>query len=166
NYFDDQDVLSAVIFDPSAVYNFKTEVDWQEVASKLPRAGTDLTYPTTSLVPMANTNMSNRRAALYGDTNSTAVHSISPTTNATGFDAELAVYIDHCLSGSNTSYDALDFWRIHGSNFPRLSILAKSYLSTPPSSVSAERVFSVAGLLFRNHLKNRLSADHAEQMIL
>ncbi|XP_051805174.1 E3 SUMO-protein ligase ZBED1-like [Acanthochromis polyacanthus] len=39
----------------------------------------------------------------------------------------------------------LDWWNEHGRNYPKLSPLAKSCLTTPATSVASERVFSTAG---------------------
>ncbi|GMT27438.1 hypothetical protein PFISCL1PPCAC_18735, partial [Pristionchus fissidentatus] len=44
--------------------------------------------------------------------------------------------------------------------------LSKRYLTVPSTSVSAERIFSLAGILFRSHLRNRMSAEKAEELLL
>ena len=39
----------------------------------------------------------------------------------------------------------LEWWKRHQPNFPRLSVLAKKYLTIPATSAPSERVFSVGG---------------------
>lgn len=34
NYFEDDDVLHSAFFDPSAIYNFKNDVDWKVISTK------------------------------------------------------------------------------------------------------------------------------------
>lgn len=47
------------------------------------------------------------------------------------------------------SSDPLDFWNKNQKTFPELSKLARIYLGFPASSGSVERLFSVAGSIFR-----------------
>ena len=45
--------------------------------------------------------------------------------------------------------DPLDFWKLNETKFPRLSALATKYLCIPATSAPVERLFSVAGRMFR-----------------
>lgn len=45
----------------------------------------------------------------------------------------------------------LEWWKRHQPNFPRLSVLAKRYLSIPATSAPSERVFSVGGGIVTCH---------------
>lgn len=51
-----------------------------------------------------------------------------------------------CLDESD---DPLQFWQQQYKNFPQLAELACQYLSVPASSAPVERLFSVAGKIFR-----------------
>ena len=45
--------------------------------------------------------------------------------------------------------DPLQFWQTHENKWPNLAILASRYLAIPASSAPVERLFSVAGKVFR-----------------
>ena len=60
----------------------------------------------------------------------------------------------------------LDFWKVNKLSFPILSRLALAALTVPATSVSAERVFSAAGLLGKQHLRNRLNPATMERLLL
>ena len=49
----------------------------------------------------------------------------------------------------------LKWWNENSIKYPRLSVLARQYLSIPGTSVPSERIFSATGLLV-NKLRNRL----------
>ena len=58
----------------------------------------------------------------------------------------------------------LEWWRINHQSFPRLAVLAKKYLSCPPSSVESERLFSLGGNIFTSR-RNRLTPEHGEKLM-
>ena len=45
--------------------------------------------------------------------------------------------------------DVLAYWKDHRETFPTLAKLAQKYLSVPASSAPVERIFSIAGKVFR-----------------
>lgn len=152
------------------------------------------------------------RAALYGNLHSAPAISACPSTSISttrtsngglsthSIETELTLYLDQCMNGIDVHYEALDFWRINHSKFPRYEIkLLFNYwillsLDLLYSLVNTYRLpllpwalkecshlqvrffiatywndylqFLSAGLIYRNHLKNRLSADHAEEILL
>lgn len=60
---------------------------------------------------------------------------------------ELPVYLSTpCLAEST---HPLMFWKENQNSFPNLSVLACKYLAIPASSAPVERIFSVAGKIFR-----------------
>ena len=76
---------------------------------------------------------------------------------------ELQNYIDEpkLLEDSDP---LLDFWKLKGFQYPRLSILAKKYLSVTATSTPSERVFSKMGNTVSKK-RGRLTADHTDQTI-
>ena len=60
--------------------------------------------------------------------------------------------------------DPLAFWRDNSQNYPLLSQLACRYLGIPASSAPVERLFSVAGKVFRPE-RCLLSDAHFEQLM-
>uniref|UniRef100_A0A914VLF9 BED-type domain-containing protein n=1 Tax=Plectus sambesii TaxID=2011161 RepID=A0A914VLF9_9BILA len=59
-----------------------------------------------------------------------------------------------------------DWFRKNAVAFPLLSEIARILFSISATSVSSERLFSTAGLIYGNKLRNRLSAEKAEQAML
>ena len=57
--------------------------------------------------------------------------------------AELSSYL--LSSETDPDTDPLQWWKVHEANFPRLSNLARKYLSIPATSAPSERVFSTGG---------------------
>ena len=62
--------------------------------------------------------------------------------------------------------DPLHFWQQHCTNFPQLAQLAQQYLATPASSSPVERIFSVAGKVFRPERCCLSDTRFEEQMFL
>ena len=75
---------------------------------------------------------------------------------------EVARYLTSALTDTHLSL--LQWWKKNGHFYPRLSILARKYLSVPASSVPSERVFSLAGHLV-NKKRARLSKDNIDLII-
>lgn len=71
---------------------------------------------------------------------------------------ELPVYLSTpCLAEST---HPLMFWKENQNSFPNLSVLACKYLAIPASSAPVERIFSVAGKIFRPdrcHLNDKMT---------
>jgi len=64
-----------------------------------------------------------------------------------GITHELPVYLSTpCLA---EDADPLLFWKENQNSFPNLAVLACKYLAIPASSAPVERIFSVAGKIFR-----------------
>ena len=58
----------------------------------------------------------------------------------------------------------LEWWRDHESEFPTLSLLAKTRLHVPGTSVPSERVFSTAGDIVSAQ-RAALSGEHVDMLI-
>jgi hypothetical protein len=56
------------------------------------------------------------------------------------------------------------WWMSHEKRFPNISVLAKKYLAIPATSVTSERIFSVAGLTVTN-LRNALDPENVKEII-
>ena len=52
----------------------------------------------------------------------------------------------------------LNWWRSNVSNYPRVSVVAKRFLSAPSTSVASERMFSGAGDIYSDS-RSRLSPE-------
>ena len=57
-----------------------------------------------------------------------------------------------------------EWWSQNASRFPILSTMAKKYLSSPPSSVESERIFSLGTQIY-SPKRNRISAISAERLM-
>ena len=75
---------------------------------------------------------------------------------------EVARYLG--ASQTDTDLTILQWWKKNGPFYPRLSCLAKKFLAIPASSVSSERVFSLAGHLVSKK-RARLSSANIDNMI-
>lgn len=70
-------------------------------------------------------------------------------SEAEKIETELKSYL--LTPGVDPDTNPLEWWKRHQPNFPRLSVLAKKYLSIPATSASSERVFSVGGGIVTCH---------------
>ncbi|KAF8367060.1 hypothetical protein PRIPAC_84889 [Pristionchus pacificus] len=77
-----------------------------------------------------------------------------------------AKYFNAIRSCDGEDEEALQWWKTRANFYPILAQEARKRLASPPTSVSAERLFSYAGLLYRSHLKSRLSAEHGEDQLM
>ena len=77
---------------------------------------------------------------------------------------EVERYISCKVGASDEGLTVLQWWKKNEFFFPNLSILAKRYLCVPASSVSSERVFSLAGELV-NKKRSRLSPSNINMLI-
>lgn len=61
---------------------------------------------------------------------------------------EVELYVREVASQlSNSSVDAIEFWKSHWSKYPHMSKLKFNLLAIPAMSAAVERVFSQAGLM-------------------
>uniref|UniRef100_A0A8R1YAT5 BED-type domain-containing protein n=1 Tax=Pristionchus pacificus TaxID=54126 RepID=A0A8R1YAT5_PRIPA len=77
-----------------------------------------------------------------------------------------AKYFNAIRSCDGEDEEALQWWKTRANFYNILAQEARKRLASPPTSVSAERLFSYAGLLYRSHLKSRLSAEHGEDQLM
>ncbi|GMS82788.1 hypothetical protein PENTCL1PPCAC_4963, partial [Pristionchus entomophagus] len=82
--------------------------------------------------------------------------------------SEMTRYIHECTGGIpiDLGIYPLHFWKDRQNIYPRLSSIALALFTVSPSSVAAERLFSSAGLIFKSHLRNRLTGMLAECLLL
>ena len=69
------------------------------------------------------------------------------TENIYTDESELKGYVLKSTNPGNS--DPLSFWKDHEDTYPKLAILAMRYLAVPASSAPVERLFSIAGKVFR-----------------
>ncbi|KAI3410437.1 hypothetical protein GPALN_004539 [Globodera pallida] len=62
--------------------------------------------------------------------------------------------------------DIFSWWKQNGAQFPALDKIARVVHSIPATSVSSERLFSKAGLIYGNKLRNRLSGELVEKILV
>ena len=67
--------------------------------------------------------------------------------NISGAVNELETYLEESCQEMDTN--PLDYWKINYINYPTLAKLANKLLSTPATSAPVERLFSIAGKVFR-----------------
>ena len=77
-------------------------------------------------------------------------------------DRELSTYLSYVNLDKNVT--PLCWWQIHKGELPHLSHIANKYLSSPPSSVESERLFSIGGQTYTSRRSN-LSPETGERLI-
>lgn len=85
----------------------------------------------------------------------------SPQSEADKIETELTSYLS---PDTDKDTDPLQWWKQHEANFPRLSNLAKKYLSIPATSAPSERVFSVGGGIVTCH-RACLKPDAVDRLV-
>ena len=102
-----------------------------------PSASTDMTSP-----PCKRTRIDEDDLFGFMDSATTAANARSSVT---------ADEIDDYLSQTctNRTSDPLNFWKLQEKNLPCLALLAEKYLCFPATSGPVERLFSIAGKVYR-----------------
>ena len=77
-------------------------------------------------------------------------------------DREITTYLSYVNLDKNVTH--LCWWQIHKGELPHLSHIANKYLSSPPSSVESERLFSIGGQTYTSRRSN-LSPETGERLI-
>jgi hypothetical protein len=68
-------------------------------------------------------------------------------------------HYQHIPARPHRDDNIFEWWKNNKEKFPLLAEGAKILLCVPATSVSSERTFSIAGLLYANTLRNRLNLD-------
>eukprot|EP00873_Tetraselmis_striata_P008534 jgi/Tetstr1/428798/TSEL_018785.t1 len=66
--------------------------------------------------------------------------------------------------GFEKGKNVLDWWRMHGADFPLVAELARLLLCIPASQIECERIFSLAGLVTQ-HMRNRMGVEMMSQHV-
>ena len=80
----------------------------------------------------------------------------------TSLQSEIDDYLDQPTISDDA--DPLVYWEQHQQQFPQLTSLAMRYLAIPASSAPVERLFSIAGKVFRAD-RSRLSDARFEELM-
>ncbi|VDP06914.1 unnamed protein product [Heligmosomoides polygyrus] len=62
--------------------------------------------------------------------------------------------------------DPLEWWRVHQTQFPRISNSVSHYLVCPATSVDCERLFSLAGAIYGNKRRGSLKGETARLLLM
>ena len=92
------------------------------------------------------------------DTNSHHIHENSPIK------LEMQKYQKTIRSKNAGKTDTLAWWKQHAAKLLILSGVARSWLTTPPTSASSERAFSASGLVITDRRYN-LDGDKADKLV-
>ena len=120
-------------------------------------AGTEATQLQPASPPPLPSHSADDPIASYVASSLPVEH--SPPRN-TRHDEELEEYLKEPILPR--SYDPLDYWRT--SKYHALRMLARRYLSAPPSSAESERHFSTMGAIYKPN-RAKLSGDHAKHLL-
>ena len=90
--------------------------------------------------------------------------SVSGLSAKQAIDLEVNSYLNTFPLVRPHQENPLEWWQMNQQSFPKLAVLAKKYLSCPPSSVESGRLFSLGGNIFTAR-RNRLSHDHGEKLM-
>ena len=79
-------------------------------------------------------------------------------------DLEVAGYLStrpRCVADDASP---LEWWHLISPRFPKLSVIARRDLSSPPSSVESERLFSVATQIYSEE-RNWLKPENVDKLV-
>ncbi len=149
-YYTDKHILLASVLDP----RFKTEwvIRDESVCNRLGEIRDLLVEETERLNPPRGTPDTDtspgsesepKRARLFGSYFSEQLR--------TPGDAKGEVEKFFSSPRQNPDADVIQFWNENSKSYPRMAKVARTVFSIPSGSASAERVFSAAGLVSRNH---------------
>ena len=90
----------------------------------------------------------------------------SPASMTSQTGDNLLLQVDEYLTSPTLpeDEDPLSFWKTNKNRFPDMAVLACKYLQTPTSSAPVERLFSIAGKIFRPE-RCRLSGELFEKLM-
>ncbi|CAN6170815.1 unnamed protein product [Urochloa humidicola] len=81
------------------------------------------------------------------------------------FTGELDRYLhDDLFPCDDEDFDILYWWRMHASQYPIVSRMARDVLAAPASTVASESAFSTSGRIINDH-RTRLSGNTIEALI-
>ena len=64
----------------------------------------------------------------------------------------------------STFQPVMNWWQQNAGAYPMLSVVARKYLSCPPTSVESERLFSIGGGIYTPE-RSRLTPQHGEKLM-
>ena len=145
NYEDDDSYLTAAALDP------RFKLGWCD-AEKRNKMQTALINKAPSVsLPSAEEKIKSPPAKapkLDDDFFSfTGSDASAASSNATGVGSEIKDYLKQPCTDMISN--PLEYWKGQQSNYPMLSTLASRYLTIQASSAPVERLFSIAGKIFR-----------------
>ena len=122
-----------------------------------------VTPPPAAVAPPASTSADGTESPPYKRCRLLSFLANANTAAALPADVEVSEYLP--LPALANDSDPLTFWKDNRMRFPKLSKLACKYLALPGSSAPVERLFSVAGKIFRPECCS-ISDSRFEEMML